>query len=425
MTSQKQGEESIQDSRTDTHKKIFEFDYDDNNFNETKDSVYVEVEEPMMNDENYNSAPEYIHENDEICHVETNNERGDYSSEKSEHNMIYHKNDVEEYNVNIDDVEKNDNVDTEFSKTEATETLEITETLETLEITATNETNEITEANETTECSTNLELEIEDQNWMDDQSDDEGEDTNDLDDDKSTTTQSVVLNSAIESTPSLVQTMLHSSSWYNAFLTMESRSQGSGLKTGEDEDDDEGDKDGEGNGDDEGEGDHSSCVNSIMSADRSDITSSSDPLANFTDYQLFRLQQYRIDELNEQLEKVRASVSEYHNLLDRFQTIQDENFSLKKRVKEVEEELKISEQERQEEKLKQAEIEISRDLAEEIIELKLSLAEAQTYGDCMNKANAERIKTLEDTVVKLKMELADCKSKEDWARLKPSRFFRS
>ena len=409
MTSQKQGEDSIQDSRTESHKKMFAHDYLDGYENYCADTNDVEVEEPAIDDVKYNPSANYVYDDDNICYNEGDHEQGNYYlPEKSENNVMYNESNVEENNINydIDHVKRIENVDTDFS-TAAT-----------------------TELTETTACSTNSELERVNEIWNDDdQSDDQEEYRHHLDDDKSTTTQSVVLNSAIESSPSLVQTMLHSSSWYNAFRSMESRSQGSGLNTGEDEDEDEGDGDAEGeedvNAEENGDPDHTSCATSIMSGDHSESTSSSDPFANFTDYQLFQLQQYRIDELNEQLEKVRASVSEYHNLLDRFQTIQDENLSLKKRVKEVEEELKFSEEERNKEKLKKEEVEISRDLAVEVIDLKLSLAEAQTNGDFMNKANAERIKTLEDTVVKLKMELADCKSKEDWARLKPSRFFRS
>lgn len=218
-------------------------------------------------------------------------------------------------------------------------------------------------------------------------------------DDRSITTQSVQLHMAIDSAPSLVQDMLHSSAWYDAFVTTEKKSE---LKC-----------------------EDVSCVASILDSQ----TATTDPLAEFTDHQLFQLQQYRIAELTSQLDLVRNSVAEYHDLLDRFHTMQQDNRVLSHKVSLLEQQVrkKSTTSNKQKAKLERnkelvkVQADETRRLREEVAELKLALAESQSRED---DEGDEKIRILEETVVKLKMDLADSKSKEDWHRLKRPSFGR-
>ena len=143
-------------------------------------------------------------------------------------------------------------------------------------------------------------------------------------DEKSMTTESLDLHMAIDANPKLVKNMLQTSSWYNAFVSAEQK---------------------------EIPRDDASCTDSKF--DSSTVGGSSDPLADFTDYQLFQLQQYRIAELTSQLDLVKNSVSEYHDLLDKFQRMQQENRILTHKVTLLEDKLgeKMSTAEKQKIKL--------------------------------------------------------------------------
>lgn len=215
-------------------------------------------------------------------------------------------------------------------------------------------------------------------------------------DEASITSESIKLHQAIDSHPDLVRNMLHSSSWYNAYISHEEKSSV--------------------------QGDAASLV------DQATIGSLSDPLADFTDYQLFQLQQYRIAELTSQLDLVKNSVSEYHDLLDKFQHMQQENRVLTHKVSLLEQQLRkrLSLTERQNYKLEKNKqiVKIQGDETErlraEVASLKIQLSDKKesTGKKLVNISDKEKIRILEETVVKLKMDLAHSKSKEDWHRLR-------
>jgi len=214
-------------------------------------------------------------------------------------------------------------------------------------------------------------------------------------DEKSMTTQSVKLHLAMDAAPSVVKEMLQSSPWYEAFATTEKKQI-------------------------EGTVDHNNVHNDEVSCSTS---GRSDRFAEFTDYQLFQIQQYRIAELTSQLDQARNSVSEYHELLDRLQKMQQDNRVLTHKVSFLDEELKKESSTKEKQVIELEKnmelLNVHQDqkniLAGEVVDLKLALAEAKSTANF--DTNKETM-LLEGTVVRLKMELADSKSREDWHHLK-------
>lgn len=205
---------------------------------------------------------------------------------------------------------------------------------------------------------------------------------------KSITTQSVKLEKVIDSAPILVKRMILASSWYDAFRKKEEY---------------------------ENREEDVSCESSSMNSDQ---------FTHFLDYQqLFELQQYRIEDLSSQLDLVRNSMSEYHDLLDKLQNTTDQNKLLRKKIFRLEQRAAKTTPNNYKQDLKKrkdillAKTQENERQVEKITALKLALVEAQTNR---NDEYIERIRSYEETVVKLKMELADSKSKEDWRRLKRS-----
>jgi len=215
-------------------------------------------------------------------------------------------------------------------------------------------------------------------------------------DERSITSESIKLHQALNANPRLVKNLLHSSPWYNAYIA---NGEKSSVK-----------------------GDEASLV------DQATIGSASDPLSDFSDLQLFQLQQYRIAELTSQLDLVKNSVSEYHDLLEKFQYMQQENRVLTHKVSLLEQQLRkrLSVTELQKHKLEKNKqiVKLRNDETErlraEVASLKLQLTghAKSSAGTTADRNDAEKTRILEATVVKLKMDLANSKSREDWHRLK-------